>query len=65
MMEQDVDFRNARYDAGGTITCEINHPVFGWIPFTASANDVEAHGITIFESVVESGLALPAENESP
>ena len=30
------DFRNATFNAVGTIDCEINHPKFGWIPFTAT-----------------------------
>lgn len=43
-----VEYRSAKYDEAGTITCEINHPVFGWIPFTASSTDVEEHGRLIF-----------------
>jgi len=50
-MNVDTPFKNARYDAGGTITCDILHPVFGWIPFTASPDDVEAHGRAIFAHV--------------
>ena len=33
------------------IDCKINHPVFGWIPFTADARDVEPHGRAIFAEV--------------
>lgn len=29
------------------INCEINHPDYGWIPFTASPNDPEEHGRNI------------------
>lgn len=43
-----IEYRNAKYDAAGTITCELNHPVFGWVPFTADPSDVEAHGRAIF-----------------
>jgi hypothetical protein len=51
-MQVDTPFRNAVWDKGGaTITCEIEHPVFGWIPFTAAPNDVEPHGRAIFEAV--------------
>lgn len=28
----------------GTIDCEVDHPIFGRLPFTADANDVEPHG---------------------
>lgn len=50
-MENDVAFRNVvkldenRYD------CEIEHPVFGWIPFTADKNDVEPHGRVIWAAI--------------
>lgn len=37
-----MEWRNARYDAAGTITCEINHPLHGWIPFTVDVNDTGA-----------------------
>lgn len=50
-MQVDTPFRNAQYDAGGTITADIFHPVFGWIPFTASPNDVEAHGRALFTHI--------------
>lgn len=35
-----MDYRNARFLADGRIDCEINHPAYGWIPFTAAAGDV-------------------------
>ena len=37
-----MDFRNPAYNAYGTIDCEINHPQYGWIPFTADPNDTGA-----------------------
>lgn len=43
-----IEYRNPRYTAHGTIDVEINHPEFGWIPFTADPNDVEPHGRQIF-----------------
>jgi hypothetical protein len=30
------------------IDCEINHPQYGWIPFTASPDDTEQHGRELF-----------------
>ena len=45
-----MEFRNARHTAFGTIDCEINHPVYGWIPFTASADDVETLGREVFNA---------------
>lgn len=34
------------------IDCEIDHPEFGWIPFTANPQDVEAHGRDIYARLV-------------
>jgi hypothetical protein len=32
----------------GAIDCEINHPHYGWVPFTASPDDVEEHGRALY-----------------
>ena len=45
-----MNFRNAQYNQFGTIDCEINHPVYGWIPFTADPSDVEPLGAEVFEA---------------
>ena len=52
-----MEFRNSQYNHAGTIDCEINHAVYGWIPFTASPNDPEQHGRDIFEAVKD--IAAP------
>jgi hypothetical protein len=39
------------------IDCEINHPTYGWIPFTASPDDVEAHGRDIFAALAKGVVA--------
>ena len=44
-----MNYRNPIVNEDGTIDCEIEHPVRGWIPFTASQNDVEAFGRKMFE----------------
>jgi len=36
-----MNYKNAKYNANGTIDCEIEHPVYGWIPTTLSATDPE------------------------
>ena len=41
--------RNLSRNKSGTIDMEIEHPKFGWIPFTASQNDIEAHGRELYE----------------
>jgi len=46
-----IEYRNPTYNADGTIDVEINHPDYGWIPFTASPDDTEPHGRQIFEDL--------------
>ncbi len=38
-MIEITEFRNAKYINETCIDCEINHPVHGWIPFTAIPSD--------------------------
>jgi hypothetical protein len=49
-----IEYRNPTRNENGTIDCEINHPDFGWIPFTASPDDPEPHGREIFEALKDS-----------
>lgn len=37
-----MNFRNAKYIKNGWIDCEVEHPKFGWIPFTCDPNDTGA-----------------------
>ena len=41
-------YTNPVFKASGTIDMEINHPVYGPIPFTASSDDTEEHGRLLF-----------------
>jgi len=43
-----MESRNPVFTASNAIDCEINHLEFGWIPFTASADDVEMIGRELF-----------------
>lgn len=47
-----INCRNPIYSAidNSTIDVELEHPDYGWIPFTASPDDVEPLGVTIFEA---------------
>ena len=47
-----MEARNPTYNAHGTIDVEINHPQFGWIPFTASPDDFEPLGREIHASAI-------------
>lgn len=58
-MQVDTAFRNATYDPIGTITCEILHPIFGWISFTASPVDPEPHGRALFFHISTVGPVSP------
>ena len=50
-----METRNAKYNEHGTIDCEIKHQIYGWIPFTASPDDVEQHGKDIHAELLASG----------
>jgi hypothetical protein len=36
-----MEVRNAHYIDDTRIDCEINHPVYGWIPYTLDPNDTD------------------------
>lgn len=50
-----MELRNPSYNRFGTIDCEVNHPKFGWIPFTADPDD--AVGADIYAAAIEAGPA--------
>ena len=47
-----MEARNPQYTNTGMIDLEINHPVHGWIPFTASPDDVDPLGPEIYSRAV-------------
>jgi hypothetical protein len=49
-----MEIRNAKYTKTGTIDCEIEHLVHGWIPFTASPDDIEKHGRDLYKELLSS-----------
>jgi hypothetical protein len=55
------EFRNPVFLAHGFIDCEINHPVLGWIWFTADRNDTGAQFdvAELFDRMVASGTVAP------
>lgn len=48
----DTEIRNIQPLGDGRFDCEINHPAWGWIPFTADPNDVAAHGRAIHAEII-------------
>ena len=51
-----MNIRNPVRRSATVIDCETNHPTYGWIPFTATSDDVEQHGRNIF-AAIEAGDA--------
>lgn len=46
-----TNYKNPTHNASGTIDVEIERPSLGWIPFTASPDDVEEHGRALYALV--------------
>lgn len=59
-----MEYRNAQYIEGGRINCEICHPRFGWIEFTADPNDPEQSGRDLHAEIVAAGNAAPYQEPS-
>jgi len=60
-----MNTRNAVHNDDGTIDCEIEHPNHGWIPFTASADDVEQLGKDIYAALSVSQGVSPYVPPTP
>lgn len=60
-----MEYTNPRYNASGTIDVDINHPVYGWIAFTATPDDAEAHGRELFEAVKDEAAAYVPPETGP
>ena len=52
-----MDIRNIAFNQFGTIDCEIDHPEWGWIPFTADPDDPEELGRLVYDAALEAGPA--------
>lgn len=60
-----MQVRNPKYNAVGSVDCEIEHEVFGWIPFTASPDDVEESGRLIYAAIMAGEHGEIAAYEPP
>jgi hypothetical protein len=60
-----MNYRNPKYTADGRIDCEIEHPQYGWIPFTADPNDTESHGHALFDLITKEGGIAPYDPPEP
>lgn len=54
------EYKNCKYNDSGTIDCEINHPKYGWIPFTACNNDAEDHGKETYQQIIADNQHIEA-----
>ena len=55
-----MNIRNPKHTTNGAIDCEYEHPVYGWIPFTARADDVEPLGRNLY-ALALTGEVAPAD----
>ena len=55
-----MEYRNPVYVStdGRMIDCELNHPQLGWIPFTASPDDVEKRGRDLHALIIAQGAVI-------
>lgn len=62
-----LETRNRRYNAFGGIDLELNHPIYGWIPNTATPDDPDPRGVQIWEQVsaMEVGPYVPPPELTP
>lgn len=44
--------KNLKFNSLGTIDCELEHPTYGWIPFTASPDDTEELGRSVYTTAM-------------
>lgn len=61
----NMQVKNPSYNSVGTIDCDINHPSFGWIPFTASPDDVGPLGKEIYANAVSGEYGHVADYVAP
>lgn len=47
------NIRNPKFNRVGTIDVEYEHPIYGWIPFSADPSDVEEHSKQIYDLALE------------
>lgn len=60
-----MNARNPKYNAVGTIDLEYEHPDFGWIPFTASPDDIEELGRTLYAQALAGDFGQPTAYTPP
>jgi len=48
-----MEYRNAKHTADGQIDCEVDHPDYGWIPYTVGRDDIKGliNGAEMFDAI--------------
>ncbi|QPC87145.1 DUF4376 domain-containing protein [Mesorhizobium sp. NBSH29] len=54
-----VEYRNATHSRDGMVDCEVNHPEYGWLPYSASAADETDFGKRVWDAIDPNDV-LPA-----
>jgi hypothetical protein len=56
-----MNYRNAKQIGGTRIDCEIDHPIYGWVPFTCDPEDTGAgvDVITLYDAMAADPSTLP------
>ena len=60
-----IEYRRPFFNSTRGIDCEINHADYGWIPFTASLDDVEQLGRDVYNLAVSSAAPYVAPAAIP
>lgn len=62
-----MEYRNPTYTRTGLIDCEINHPVYGWIPFTVDPEDTGAQFDVkeLYDRIIANGGIEPYVEPDP
>ena len=60
MYEHRGPYRETSY---GAIDCEVNHNLFGWLPFTADPNDPEEVGRNTYQDIRDNEIVEPYGEE--
>lgn len=57
-MANIVNYRNPARNRRGGIDIELDHPLYGWIPFTATPSDEQELGRAIYAEIEASGVEI-------
>jgi len=63
-MKNKFNCRNPIYNRFNSVDCEIEHPEYGWIPFTASPSDPEEYGRDLYNEIIQSQNIAPYQPPS-